>query len=107
MQLKEIRKNLFNEKQSRLFYKILFGHIFKKYILLGKAQPFLSYKEHRKSVNCKDLYCERKKKVNSISTEIASSVHYFLEQDENSQMCPRQERDFQGEESKRDFYLTH
>ena len=55
--------------------------------MLEKAQPFLSYREHRKSINCKDLHCERKKKVNSISTEIASSVRYFLEQDENSQMC--------------------
>ena len=63
MQLKETKKNLTNEKQRRLFSKILSGHILKKYRLLGKAQPFLSYREHRKSINCKDLHCERKKKI--------------------------------------------
>lgn len=87
-QLKENRKELVDQKERQMFAKLLSGNILKKYRLMGKAKSFLSYKEQRNSLASKGKHYVRKKKSNSISTEIASSVRHFLEEDVNSRMCP-------------------
>lgn len=88
-QLVENSKQLSSKKDKNILSKVISGRILKHYKMVGDIKKVVSYKMHSKQINNLNLsQYERKKRNGAVIERIRKSIEDFLENDENSKMCP-------------------
>lgn len=87
-QLSDNFKQLKDDRSKQIFTKVVNGRILKKYRLLNMSTSFLPYKYYHSNISRKPLYLAYERKNKSSLKYLQREVQQFLENNENSRLCP-------------------